>query len=134
MDMTKDSQITTIATPNAAEPLGHYSQAMVHNGLVYVSGQLPIDPKDPGRQVTSIEEETEITLNNVRAVLQAAGSDLDKVLKVTIYISDISLWADMNAVYGRIFGDHRPARAAVPTKDLPRGFHVEIEAVAAVGS
>lgn len=134
MDITKDSQITTISTDNAAEPLGHYSQAVVHNGLVYVSGQLAIDPKNSDRQVTSIQEETELTLQNLKEVLRASGSDLNKVLKATIYITDISLWADVNAVYAKMFGDHKPARAAVPTKDLPRGFRVEIEAIAAVGS
>ena len=134
METTKDSQLKTITTDKAAAPLGHYSQAVVHNGLVYVSGQLAIDPNNPDRQITSIQEEAELTLQNVQEVLRASGSELDKVLKATIYISDIGLWADVNAVYAKVFGDHKPARAAVPTKDLPRGFRVEIEVIAAVSS
>ena len=124
-----------ILTPNAPPPAGHYAQAVVHNGLVFVSGQLPIDPQNtetgPG-PAGAIEEQAERALSNVRAILQAAGSDLDCVLKTTVYISDIALWGRVNAVYARFFGDHRPARAVVPTRDLHYGYQIEIEAVAAV--
>ena len=73
---------------------------------------------------------TLLTLNNLEAVLRASHSQKENVLKVTIFISDISLWADANAIYGEFFGDHKPARSAVPTKDLPKGFLIEIEAIA----
>jgi len=123
-------EIKSILTPNAPAPGGHYSQAVVHNGLVYVSGQLPIDPRTGEKKLGSIEEQTEQTLNNVRAILRAAGSDLNRALKMTVYISDISLWGKVNEVYARIMGDHRPARAVVPVKDLHHGFQIEIEAIA----
>ena len=123
----------SIETPNAPIPAGHYSQAIVHTGVVYVAGQLPIDPSDRNRPVGSIEEQTERTLRNVEAVLVAAGSGLDKVLQMTIYVTDISLWAGVNATYARVMGGHRPARAIVPVKDLHYGYQIEIQAVAAVG-
>ena len=121
-----------IETRDAPSAAGHYSQAIVHNGVVYVAGQLPIDPKNRERPVGSIEEQTEQTLRNVEAILKAAGSGLDRVLQMTIYISDISLWGGVNAVYARVMGAHRPARAVVPVKDLHYGSQIEIQAVAAV--
>jgi 2-iminobutanoate/2-iminopropanoate deaminase len=121
-----------IHTPNAPTPAGHYSQAAVHNGVVYVAGQLPIDPATGERKLGSIEEQTERTLRNVEAILIAAGSDLAHLLKVTIYVSDISQWGAVNAVYARILGEHRPARAIVPTPALHHGFLIEIDAIAAV--
>ncbi len=126
-------EIESVLTPNAPQPAGHYSQAVVHNGLIYVAGQLPIDPATGEKKAGPIEEQTEQTLANIRAILQAAGSDLDRVLKMTVYISDISLWGKVNEVYARVMGDHRPARAVVPVKDLHYGFQIEIEAIAAVG-
>lgn len=80
----------------------------------------------------SIEEQTERALRNVEAILEAAGSSLSQVLKTTIYVSDIALWDRVNAVYARFFGDHRPARAVVPTRELHFGFQIEIEAIASV--
>ena len=111
--------------------MGHYSQAIVHNGLVYVSGQLPIDPKDESRFLETVEDQTFQTLKNVQAVLAAANSDKSLVLKATVYISDISIWAQVNQVYTSFFGDHLPARSAVPTKNLPKGYLVEIDVIAA---
>jgi 2-iminobutanoate/2-iminopropanoate deaminase len=122
-----------VSTCNAPAPAGHYSQAIVHGGVVYVAGQLPIDPQTGEKRTGSIEEQAEQALRNVAAILRAAGSGLDRVLKVTVYVSDIALWDRVNAVYARVFGDHRPARAVVPTRDLHYGFQVEIEAIAAVG-
>jgi 2-iminobutanoate/2-iminopropanoate deaminase len=122
-----------ISTPKAPKPAGHYSQAIVHDGMVYVSGQLPINPQTGKKKVGSIEEQTEQVLQNLAEILKAANSHLDRVVKITVYISDIQLWDRVNAVYARVFEDHRPARAVVPTKDLHFGFQVEIEAIAAVG-
>lgn len=121
-----------IITADAPKPAGHYSQAMVHNGLVYVSGQLAIDPATGEKRLGSIEEQTEQVLKNVAAIVKAAGSDVDHVLKTTVYVSDIGLWDRVNKVYGEFFGNHCPARAVVPTRELHFGFKVEIEAVAAV--
>ena len=122
----------TVSTPDAPRPAGHYAQAVVHNGLVYVSGQLPVDPASGEVRLGSIEEQAEQALKNVAAILRAAGSDPGHVLKTTVYVSDISLWGRVNAVYVAFFGDHRPARAVVPTRELHYGFQVEIEAVAAI--
>ena len=121
-----------IFTENAPKPAGHYAQAIVQDNTVYVSGQLAIDPETGEKCLDSIEEETLQVLKNLSAILEAAGSDITKVLKTTLFIADADLWGQVNAVYGQFFGDHRPARAAVPTKDLPFGFRVEIEAIATV--
>jgi len=122
-----------IETREAPTPAGHYSQAIVHNGLVYVAGQLPIDPADRNRPPGSIEEQAERTLRNVEAILVAAGSGLDRVLQMTIYITDIGLWGGVNATYARVMGGHKPARAVIPVKDLRNGYQIEIQAIAATG-
>jgi 2-iminobutanoate/2-iminopropanoate deaminase len=119
-----------IATDNAPKPAGHYAQAVVNGELVFVSGQLPVDPHTGEKRIGSIEEQTEQALQNLRGVLVAAGSDLDHVVKTTVYVSDITLWDRVNAVYATVFGQHRPARAVVPTKALHFGFQIEIEAIA----
>ncbi len=125
-------KIETIHTQNAPSPAGHYSQAVVYNGLVYVAGQIAIDPQTGEKKLGSIEEQTEQVLKNVCEILKAAGSDLNRVLKMTVYISDMDLWSAVNAVYAKVMGEHRPARAIVPTKELHHGFLIEIEAIAAV--
>lgn len=96
-----------------------------------MSGQLATDPKTGEKRLGSIEEQTEQTLKNVSEILRAANSDLSRILKMTIYVADIELWASVNAVYARVMGEHRPARAVVPTGRLHDGFLIEIEAVAA---
>jgi 2-iminobutanoate/2-iminopropanoate deaminase len=123
--------IKRINTANAPKPAGHYSQATVYNGLVFVAGQLSIDPATGAHKTGTIEEQTELALKNVHAILQAAGSDWDRVLKMTVYVADINLWDAINKVYGRILGEHRPARAIIPTGALHHGFLLEIDAVAA---
>lgn len=121
-----------ISTPSAPQPAGHYSQAIVHDGLVFVAGQLPLDPRTTEKRVGTIEEQTEQALKNIAEILKAAGSDLSHVLKTTVYISDIALWGRVNTVYAKAFGEHRPARAVVPVKELHFGYQIEIEAIAAV--
>lgn len=121
-----------ISIPECPAPAGHYSQGIVHNGLVYVSGMLAVDPKTGDKKLGSVEEQTLQALENVDAVLRAAGSARDKVLKCTCYVADIELWGRVNAVYAEFFGDHKPARAVVPTRELHFGFLVEIECIAAV--
>lgn len=121
-----------VSTQNAPKPAGHYSQAIVHNNIVYVSGQLPIDPKTGEKRLGSIEEQTEQALKNLSEILKAAGSNINQVIKTTVYVSDIELWGRVNAVYARFFGEHRPARAVVPTRNLHFGFQIEIEAIAGV--
>jgi 2-iminobutanoate/2-iminopropanoate deaminase len=122
--------MTPIETVRAPTPAGHYSQAMVHAGWVFVSGQLPIDPQTGEKQLGSIEIQTEQALKNVAAVVAAAGSDLGRVVKITAYIADIALWDRVNRVCAEFFGRHRPARTVVPTRELHYGFQIEIDAIA----
>lgn len=119
-----------IATEKAPTPAGHYSQAVVQGELVFVSGQLPIDPISGEKKTGSIEEQTEQTMQNLAEILKAANSGLDRVVKVTVYLSDIELWDRVNAVYAKFFREHKPARAVVPTRELHYGFQIEIEAIA----
>lgn len=126
--------IQSILTENAPRPAGHYSQAIVHNDLIYVAGQLPINARTGEKITGPIEEQAELVLRNIQAIVEAAGSDLNHVLKMTVFISDISLWGKVNEVYARVMGDHRPARAIVPVKELHYGFLIEIDAIAAVKS
>ena len=121
-----------IQTDKAPNPAGHYSQAVVHNGMVFVSGQIPIDPLTGEKITGSIEDQTAQVLKNLTAILEASGSSLAQVLKVTVYITDISLWGKVNEVYSQVFGEHKPARAIVPTRDLHYGFKIEVEAIATV--
>lgn len=122
----------TVETPDAPRPAGHYSQAVVHGGLVWVAGQLPHDPARPGGPPGGAEEQTERALRNVEAILEAAGSGLERLLSVTVYVSDVSLWPQVNTAYARVLGPHRPARAVVPVKELHHGWLVEVQAVAAL--
>ena len=122
----------TIQPPDQPTPKGHYSPGIEHNGLIYVSGQLPMDLVTREPFAGDIETQTELALRNVETVLRAAGSDLDHVVQMTIYISDIELWGKVNEAYARVMGEHRPARAIVPVKDLHFGTQIEIQAIASV--
>ena len=124
--------LTSVLTEKAPQPGGHYSQAIIHNGLVYISGQLPIDPLTGEKRLGTIEEQAQLALNSLGEILKASGSALPKVLKTTVYISDMELWGRVNTVYAQFFGEHRPARSVVPTKTLHFGFQIEIDAIAAI--
>ena len=117
---------------NSPPPKGHYSPAVVHNGLIFVSGQLPRNAETGAVETGSIEAQTELALRNVEQILLATGSDLNNVLQVTIYVSEMELWDQVNEIYARVFGAHKPARAIVPVKDLHFGTKIEIQAIAAV--
>lgn len=121
---------------NAAgvSPGGHYSHAVAAGGFVFVSGQLPIPPDGKKDATLSIEQQTKVTLENVQYALRAAGAKLTDVVKVTAYLTSEDDWAAFNSVYAAFFGEHRPARAAVPVASLHYGFKIEIEAVAFVGA
>jgi 2-iminobutanoate/2-iminopropanoate deaminase len=121
-----------IQPKNQPRPKGHYSPGIEHNGLVYVSGQLPMDLKTREPFTGAIEGQTELALLNVEAVLEAAGSDLQHVIQMTIYVSDMELWSKVNETYAKVMGEHRPARAIVPVKDLHFDTKIEIQAIAAV--
>ena len=121
-----------VSTPNAPAALGPYSQAIVANGMVYCSGQIPIDPATNTIHAETIEEQTRQAIANLKNVLEAAGSGLDKVVKTTVFISDMNDFAALNAVYAALFGDSKPARSCVQAARLPKDVKVEIEAIAAL--
>ena len=123
-------EVRKVQTKAAPEPAGHYSQGIIAGNMVFVAGMVPIVP-GTGEKITGpIEDQTLRVLENIKGVVVAAGSDLNRVVKVTVYVSDISLWDSVNRVYASFFGDHKPARAIVPVKDLHHGFKVEMDAIA----
>lgn len=124
--------IKKIETPLAPIPAGHYSQATVAGGFVFISGQLPI-VAGTGQKISGpIEEQALQVFRNISAIAEAAGSSIDKVVKVTIFISDMEHWGTVNKVFASFFGDHKPARAIVPVKELHFGFGIEADAIAIV--
>lgn len=127
---TTPSDFRCVQSPDVPPPAGHYSQAVVHGGLVFVSGLLPFT--DAERRLGTIEEQTEIVLRHLERILAEAGSSLDRVIKVSVFVSDVKDWAAVNTVYARVFGEHKPARVVVPVPGLHYGAGIELEAVAAV--
>lgn len=121
--------VTTDAAPIAR---GHYSQAIVHAGLVYVAGQLPLDPRDPEKKLQDFEAQARQVITNVIAIVEASGSSRDHILRATVYISDIAHWPDFNRVYAEMMGAHKPARTVVPVPQLHYGYLVEMDAIAAL--
>ena len=122
-----------IRTDDAPRPAGHYSQAVVYGGVVYVAGMLGHDPSDPDADPGGPGEQARQALKNVAAVLEEAGSGLDRVVRMEIYVSDIDHWGPVNEVYAEIMGGHRPARAIVPVKSFRDPYVLEIVATAALG-
>jgi 2-iminobutanoate/2-iminopropanoate deaminase len=122
--------LRTISTERAPKAIGPYSQAIAVGDLIFCAGQGAIDPASGENVKGDIRVETERTLDNLAAVLAAAGSDLGHVVKSTVFLVDLADFAAMNEVYAKRFGDHRPARSTVQVAALPRGFRVEIECVA----
>lgn len=121
-----------IQTEHAPNAIGPYSQAVKANGLVFASGQIPIDPETGQFVAGGIVEQTEQVLKNLAAVLEAAGSGLDRIVKTTVFLADMQEFVAMNEVYGRFFKETPPARATVEAARLPRDARVEIEAIALV--
>ena len=121
-----------ISTDKAPLPAGHYSQAISHNGLVFVSGQLPLDPATGQVREGGIEPQARQVIANIGEILKASGSGLDKILKATIYIPDSSYWPEINRVYAECMGEHKPARAVIPCGDLHYGVLLEMEVIAAI--
>ena len=124
--------IEIVTTENAPGAIGPYSQAVKAGGMVFCSGQIPIDPAT-GEFVSSVvSEQTEQVLKNLGEVLSAAGTSLDKVVKTTVFLADMNDFAEMNEVYGRYFNKNKPARATVQAARLPRDAKVEIDCIAVV--
>jgi len=132
--MTKNEAFVTvkeiIQTDRAPHAIGPYSQAVKTNGLVFASGQIPTDPETGQFVAGGIAEQTEQVLKNLAAVLEAAGSGLNRVVKTTVFLLDMNEFGAMNEVYGKFFQNEPPARATVEAARLPRDARVEIEAIA----
>ncbi len=122
-----------VATEKAPAAIGPYSQAIVHNGLAYLSGQIPLDPATGQLVEGEIAAQTTRVLENLKAVLEACGSGLDRVVKTTVFIQDMREFAKMNEIYGKYFSHEPPARSTVEAARLPRDVRVEIDAIAIVG-
>jgi 2-iminobutanoate/2-iminopropanoate deaminase len=121
-----------VVTNRAPKAIGPYSQAVVHNGLAFLSGQIPLDPATGQLLTGDIAEQTARVLENLNAVLEACGSSLDQVLKVTVYLKDMGEFGVMNEVYARYFPQDAPVRATIEAARLPRDVRVEIDCIAAV--
>ena len=120
-----------VNTPAAPLPIGPYNQAVAHNGILYVSGQIAIDPATGDLVLDSIETETHRVLQNLKAILEAAGSGLEKVLKATVFVRDMNLFGRINAVYGGYFKpEFAPARELVQVSELPKFVNIEISVIA----
>lgn len=122
-----------VATEHAPKAIGPYCQAITHGGMVYCSGQIPLDPQTMKVGAAGIEAQTEQVLKNLGAVLQAAGSGMSKVLKTTVFMQNLEEFPKMNAVYERAFAGHKPARSTVQVARLPLDVLVEIECIALAG-
>ncbi len=121
-----------ISTDRAPKAIGPYSQAIVNEGVAYLSGQIPLDPSTGQLVGGDIAAQTERVLENIKAVLEAAGASLGSVLKTTVFLKDMGDFTKMNEVYGRYFSENPPARSTVQAAKLPRDVMVEIDAIAAV--
>ena len=126
------AELKPVHTDHAPKAIGPYSQAIVTDGWVFCSGQIPLDPGTMQQVTGDVAAQTDQVLTNLRHVLEAAGAGMDTVVKTTVFLADMGDFGSMNEVYARHFGDHRPARAAVQAAALPKGVDVEIECVARV--
>ncbi len=124
--------MNAISTPKAPLARGHYSQAIVHAGVAYIAGQLPIVPDEPDRKLGDFESQARQVIANVVAIALAAGSSADLILRTTVYITDIAHWPSFNAIYAEMLGAHKPARTVVPVAQLHYGYLVEMDAIAAL--
>lgn len=122
-----------IATEKAPGAIGPYSQAVKAGNLVFVSGQIPIDPATGNFVSEDVAEQTEQVLKNLQAVLEAAGTSISSVVKTTVFLADMNDFGVMNEIYGRYFGENSPARATVQAARLPRDARVEIDCIAVIG-
>ena len=126
-----NAAVLPIFSADAPAAGGHYSQAVTHGGLAYISGQLPIAPDGTHRPDARFDDQARLAIRNMLAVTRAAGSSAENLLKVTVYIVGVENWPRFNAVYAELLGDIRPARSVVPVPELHYGYLVEIDAIAA---
>jgi 2-iminobutanoate/2-iminopropanoate deaminase len=128
--MRKTRGLGVVATDAAPKAIGPYSQAITTDGLVFTAGQVALDPKSGELVGTTTAQQTEQVLQNLQAVLAAAGTSLDNVVKTTVYLADMADFAQMNEVYAKHFGTHKPARSTVQAAGLPKAARVEIDVIA----
>jgi 2-iminobutanoate/2-iminopropanoate deaminase len=121
---------TVISTPEAPGAIGPYSQAIASGGMLFCSGQIPLDPDSGELLQQNVTEQTKLVLNNLGAVLRAAGLGFEHVVKTTVFLTDLNKFSEMNAVYGAYFAALPPARSTIQVAALPKGANVEIEAIA----
>ncbi len=134
METTSSStSLETISTDKAPAAIGPYAQAIVTGGLVYTSGQIPLDPGTMEVVPGGITEQADRVMASLAAVLEASGASMGQVVKTTCFVTDLADFAAFNEVYGRHFGDHKPARSTVQVAALPRGVRLEVECIARVG-
>ncbi|NTH49177.1 RidA family protein [Agrobacterium rhizogenes] len=130
--MIDRKDLTRILTDKAPAPAGHYAQATVYDGLVYVSGQLPVSPDGVHDPEASFEDQARRAIMNLLAIVKEAGSSPERILRVTAYIAGIELWPAFNTVFADMLGQARPARTVVPVPALHFGYLIELDAIAAV--
>ena len=121
-----------ITSSKAPAPIGPYNQAVIHNGILYMSGQIAIDPATGNMVLDNIQTETHQVMRNLQAVLEAAGTNFNKAIKTTIFLSDMQLFAQVNEVYGSYFTANFPARETVAVKTLPRNVNIEVSITAVI--
>jgi 2-iminobutanoate/2-iminopropanoate deaminase len=126
------TELVFVATDSAPKAIGPYSQAVICGDLVFASGQIPLDPATGDLVGPEFATQAERALANLKAVLEASGCPLDRVVKVNAYLVDLKQFGQFNEIYGAFFGQHRPARAVVQVAALPRGAQIEVDAVAAL--
>jgi len=131
--MRKTRGLGVVATDAAPKAIGPYSQAIVTDGLVFSAGQVALDPQSGELVGKTTAEQTEQVFRNLQAVLTAAGTSLDNVVKATVYLADMADFAQMNEVYAKYFGTHKPARSTVQAAGLPKAARVEIDVIAVKG-
>ena len=123
-------QIEYVSTPDAPAAIGPYSQGVKTHGFVYTSGQIALDPETGNLVEGSFEDQVHRVFKNLGAILRAAGTDFNRVVKATVYVTDLGNFAALNAIYASTFGDHKPARTTVEVPKLPKGAAVEIDLIA----
>lgn len=121
-----------VHTNSAPEAIGPYSQAIIHNGILFTSGQIAINPKTGNIEEDDIKSQTKQVMENLKALLNEAGSDFDNVIKTTCFLSDMTYFGDFNDIYSQYFVNHKPARSCVAVKELPKNVKVEVELIAVV--
>lgn len=124
-------QTLPINTPNAPQAIGAYSQAYIHNGIIYTSGQIALTPQGDFINGDIVAQSTQV-IENLKAVLESSGSSLQKVIKTTVFLSDMAHFNDFNGIYAQYFDSHKPARSTVAVKALPKGALIEIECIATI--